>query len=195
MALLPMKFGIFTLALLLSAAGCSLDGNSVEHRVGDHMFLVPKENSLETRIFWLPDDDRDGFAFILDPKSKIAEQISVTVEDSRDICDPRLNLGGVVADACHRLKHGVERTKTADIKLEAGPYAVWWAYRRKADTFDGSVQFAACSGEPANKKRALCFTVENYDDLILTISFKDKDVGSVDSILNNTRILLNKWEK
>jgi hypothetical protein len=68
--------------LTVALIGCS---QSVTQRVGEHTFLVPKNQLMANQLYWVPFKS-NGFSFILNPKSELPEQMLVGLDPVQDAC-------------------------------------------------------------------------------------------------------------
>ena len=182
--------GSLLIASLLSA--CSA---SAERRLEGRVFDVPKANDISNTDapFFLPAlDPGDGFSFYLNPEASLPERNLVGVASKKRMCaraagtEARVNL--TVCATRPLSWHGRPLHKVSD--------GVFWTYDLPAkDGQKSPPSLASCSAMGGGSRPGLCTANLPYGDLVLTIHFRDNQVGSLQALYDQSTASLRRWER
>ena len=180
-------FLIFT-----SLCACSA---SAERRLEGHVFEIPKQNDVSDSDapFFLPAlDVHDGFSFYLNPEAGLPDQILIVVASNKMLCaraagtEARIN--STVCATRPPSWQGRPLRKVSD--------GVFWTYDLPAEAGQKSpTVLASCFAVGGGSRSGLCTASLPYGDLVLTIHFRDNQVGSLQALYDKASASLRKWER
>jgi hypothetical protein len=182
-------------ALLVTASlfgGCSA---SAQRTLEGRVFDVPRANDISDSDapFFLPAlDPSDGFSFYLNPQATLPERNLVGVASKKRMCARAAGTGALVNStvcASDPLSwRGRPLRKVGD--------GVFWTYELPAENGEKSPPaLASCSAMGGGSRPGLCTANLPYDNLVLTIHFRDNQVGSLQALYDQSATSLRTWER
>lgn len=183
---------------MMTSSGCS-DRDSVGITIDDHMFEVPREHLIEERIPWLPQSEKKGLMFLVNPKAPVREQISVLIESTSITCNPKTPpVYDQLASACESANQQADdlqqpQASPLEKELRKGD-PTQWVYRLADKRGKGRGDIVAtCSA--MGDGNGLCHSLSSYADLVYTIGLRESEIERLPAIRRRIRELLSSWEK
>lgn len=182
-------------ALLLAAGVLSACSASAQRRLYGRVFDVPKANDIadsDGSFFLSTLDPNDGFSFYLNPDTSLAERNLVAVSSKKRMCarasgtEARIN-----STVCaNRL------LSWRDKPLRKVSDGVFWTYDLPVDVGQKPPpSLASCFAMAGGSRRGLCTANLPYGDLVLTIHFRDNQIGSLQALYDESAARLRSWER
>jgi hypothetical protein len=188
-----MKWLLTIVSLLITSllGACS---TAAERRLEGRVFHIPKANNISDNDapFFLPAlDPGDGFSFYLNPEASLPERILVAVASKKQMCARAAGTEALVnLTVC-----ATRPLSWRDRPLRKVSDGVFWTYDlplENGQKFPPSL--ASCStmggGQPG-----LCTANLPYGDLVLTVHFRDNQVGSLQVLYDQSLASLGRWER
>lgn len=167
---------------------------SVERRLEGRVFEVPTVNDIsdtDTPFFLPASDAKDGFSFYLNPEAGLPERNLVAVASKKRMCaraagtEARVNLTVCAA--------GPPSWRSRPLRKVSD--GVFWTYDLPAEAGQRAPSLAGCSAMDDGARPGLCTAVMPYGDLVLTIHFRDNQVGSLGAMYDQSTASLRRWER
>ena len=175
------KYHSTTIALVL-LAGCT---DTANYTVGKHVFALTEPYVHVPRFYAFWADKPTSLSFTLNPQAPADAQHVVNVETTTDTCLPsRLAGPSPLASAC-----AAARARSAvgmGGRLTKSGNRSQWSYQA------GGRTVATCYDTP--KGGGLCTAVSNYQDVLISIGFRDKEAGDLPAMEAEARRLLKGWD-
>jgi len=158
-------------------------------QAGSHRFAVPEDYRIpeSDRPFFLAPSDDDGFTFILNPTTALAQQVLVGVDTKANICrraaGTEAYVNSTVCAASPLQWRGRELRRSGD--------AVFWNY---ALVGPEQVVLINCS-QVSGPAKGLCMASLPFGDLVLTVHIDDTEVGRLAADYDAATALLRKWQR
>lgn len=185
----------FVAAILLSVSPIGACSASATRKVEGHVFAIPKLNDIpdsDAPWFLQPLDPGDGFSFYLNPQALLPEQILVGVASKQRMCaraaETQAFVNFTVCAATPPLWRGQPLRKVSD--------GVFWTY--DLPTVAGQkapASLASCSAMGGGSRPGICTANLPFGDLVLTIHFRDDQVGSLPAFYDQAAADLRRWEQ
>ncbi|RYF12819.1 MAG: hypothetical protein EOO77_16840 [Oxalobacteraceae bacterium] len=185
---------LITVPLLIASllGACSA---SAERRLEGRVFDVPKANDISDSDapFFLPTlDPNDGFSFYLNPEASLPDRNLVGVASKSRMCaraaGTEAHVNSTVCATRPLSWRGRPLHKVSD--------GVFWTYDLPMEAGQKSPpSLASCSAMSGGSRPGLCTAVLPYDNLVLTIHFRDNQVGSLQALYDQSTASLHKWER
>lgn len=182
-----------TLSAVISAFtlnGCG-SGGSATFDVDGHVFRVPNDHLEDGAIPWLPTSQSDGLRFIINPKDKPEAQMTVTIESTRNTCNPKTPPSSTqLASACSGKAE--DRASSGGKELEKvynNGDQTQWEYRT-----NGKGEVMASCFLLSDNSGGLCTFINRYDNLVYSLRFRDRDIDDLPMIQEKIVDLLSTWE-
>lgn len=189
--------GILTLA---SIGGCS-GGSFRDVTVDGHVFHVPSNHLVQGKIPWLPASQSDGLKFVLNPEARPEDQTLVTIESTKMTCRPATPPASTqLASACATAAREAgdnQADRDFDVeKVHPNGDPTQWEYRLKSPRASGQgVVVASCYAMSDSRQAGLCTSLNNYKDLVYSVSLRDSDVHGLPVIWDKVHRTLSSWEQ
>lgn len=185
----------FIAAFILSVSPLSACSASATRKVEGHVFAIPKLNDISDSDapFFLPAlDPGDGFSFYLNPEVTLPERNLVGVASRRRMCARAVGtqalINSTVCAATPPLWRGRSLRKVSD--------GVFWTYDMPMMAGQKSpTSLASCSSMVGGSRPGLCTANLPFDNLVLTIHFRDSQVGSLQALYDQAAADLRSWEQ
>lgn len=183
-----LRLGIIAAVL---AAGCDRIAGSVSFFVDGIRFSVPVAH------LTVAGEPASGFSFVLDPLQSPSEQVLVTVEPRAIRCRADKVLASpILSGGCDR---EIPPTPPAGTDLErqfSDPYGVHWNFSIPTSDIGASATiFATCAEIGTQNKRARCYSMGRYRDIVYLVDYPETEVGQVGDIRRSVERLLLMWER
>jgi len=189
-----MKRFLTTVPLLIASllGACSA---AAERRLEGRVFDIPKANDISDSDapFFLPAlDPRDGFSFYLNPEARLPERILVAVASKKQMCARAAGTEALVnLTVC-----ATRPLSWRDRPLSKVSDGVFWTYDLPLESGQKSPpSLASCSATGGGSRPGLCTANLPYGDLVLTVHFRDNQVGSLQVLYDQSLASLGKWER
>lgn len=182
-------------ALLMTASLVGACSASAQRSLEGRVFDVPKENDISGSEvpFFLPAlDPNDGFSFDLNPEAALSERNLVGVASRKRMCARAAGTGALVnSTVCVSRPlswRGRPLRKVSD--------GVFWTYKLPMENGEKSPPVLInCFAMNGGSRTGLCTASLPYDNLVLTIHFRDNQVGSLQALYDQSVASLRKWER
>lgn len=167
---------------------------STSRTLDGRVFDVPKANDIADgdAPFFLPAlDPKDGFSFYLNPTASLPKRNLVAVASKTGMCaraaktEARINS---TVCAARPLSWKGQRLR----KVLNG---VFWTYDLPARAGQKPPSLVGCSAMGGDSEPGLCTAVLPYGDLVLTIHFRDNQIGSLATLYDQSTASLRSWER
>jgi hypothetical protein len=172
---------IALIALLLILSGCGPGTYTVD----GHRFSVPRTNVLSSP---------GGMMFVMNPDASLPAQHIILVETKAIHC-PGANKAALsmLASACAAATSRSLANVPRDLRksFPYPDYRMEWTYSERSRTGVGRM-YAVCS---ALAKRGLCHSLNNYDDIVFSLSFRDEEIADLSALTAEVRRKLRRWEQ
>lgn len=187
------------LAMIMSS-GCSDRNRDAQAiTIDDHVFDVPSDYLIEERIPWLPQSEKKGLLFHMNPEAPVRERISVLIESTSITCSSRMApIYGQLATVCEATEQKTDDIQQAsslplEKELRNGD-PTQWVYRIADKQGDGQGDIVAtCSA--MGDGNGLCYSLSNYADLVYRIGLRESEIERLPAIRERIRELLSSWER
>jgi hypothetical protein len=184
-----------TTASLLIASSLSACSAAAERRLEGRVFDVPHANDISDTDapFFLPAlDPSDGFSFYINPEASLPERNLVGVASKKRMCARAAGTEALVNSTVCATRPPSWRGRPLR-KVSDG---VFWKYDLPAETGrKSSPSLASCSAMGGGSRPGLCTANLPYGDLVLTIHFRDNQVGSLQALYDRANASLQSWER
>src|SRR3546814_15617109 len=159
------------------------------------VFDIPRANDISDndKPFFLPAlDPSDGFSFYLNPSASLPERNLVGVASKKRMCARAAGTEALVNSTVCASRPLSWRGRTLR-KVSDG---VFWTYQLPAEAGQKRPpSLASCSAMGGGSRPGLCTANLPYDNLVLTIPFRDNQVGSLPALYDQSVASLRKWER
>lgn len=181
-------------AFLLIAGLLSACSASAQRTLDGRVFDIPKANDIADgdAPFFLPAlDPSDGFSFYLNPGASLPERNLVGVASKKRMCaraagtEARVNW--TICAARPPSWRNRQLRKVSD--------GVFWTYDLPAEAGQKPPSLADCSAMTGGSRPGLCTAVLPYGDPVLTIHFRDNQIGSLAALYDQSTASLRSWER
>lgn len=183
-----------TPALLLIAGIISACSASANRTLDGHVFDVPKANDIsdsDAPIFLPAPDPNDGFSFYLNPNANLPDLIAVGVDSKKRLCARAAGTGARVNLTVCAVRPPAWRNRPLR-KVSDG---IFWTYDLPASAGQEAPSLAGCFAMSGGSRSGLCTAVLPYGDLVLTINFRDNQIGSLPALYDLSTASLRTWER
>ncbi|WP_093664610.1 hypothetical protein [Sphingomonas gellani] len=185
----------FAAAILLSVSPLGACSAFATRKLEGHVFAIPKLNDIpdsDAPFFLQPLNPDDGFSFYLNPQARLPEQILIGVASRHRMCaraaGTQALINSTVCAATPLLWRGRPLRKVSD--------GVFWSYNLPAAAGQKApASLASCSAISGDPRTGLCTANLPFDDLVLTVHFRDDQVGSLASFFDQAAADLRSWEQ
>lgn len=178
--------------IVSSLTACSA---SAERRLEDHVFHIPKANDISDSDapFFLPAlDPNDGFSFYLNPKASLPERNLVGVASKNRMCARAAGTAAQINSTVCTIRPLSWR----DRSFRRVGDDVFWTYDLPAEIGRKSpAPLASCFAMSGGTRSGLCTASLPYGDLVLTVHFRDSQIGSLHALYDQATASLRKWQR
>lgn len=185
---------IFTSSLLVTSllGACS---TSAERRLEGRVFDIPKANDISDNDvpFFLPAlNPNDGFSFYLNPKATLPQRNLVHVASRQRLCARAAGTEALVnSTVC-----ATRPISWRDRPLRKVSDGAFWIYDLPAEAGQKSPpSLVSCSAMGGGSRPGLCMASLPYDDLVVTVHFRDNQIGSLQALYDQSIARLRTWER
>jgi len=164
-----------------------------------HVFEVPHDYLIEERIPWLPQSDKQGLLFHVNPEAPVREKISVLLESTSITCSSSMtSIYGQLAAVCEATEQktdNIQQTPPSPLEKEFwNGDPTQWVYRIADNQGNGQGDIVAtCSA--MGDGNGLCYSLSNYADLVYRIGLRESEIERLPAIRERIRELLLSWER
>lgn len=182
-------------AILLSVGATTACSTSATRKIEDHVFAVPKPNHIadsDAPFFLPPLDPLDGFSFYLNPQASLPQRILIGVASRQRMCARAAGTQALInATVC-----AATPPAWRDRPLRKVSDGVFWTYDLPMTAGQSApASLASCSAMGGGSRPGLCTANLPLGDLVLTIHFRDNQVGSIGALYDQATANLRKWEQ
>lgn len=180
------------LATASLVSGCSA---SAQRTLEGRVFDIPKANVVldSDAPFFLPAlNPRDGFSFYLNHEATLPDRNLVGVASKKRMCARAAGTEALVnSTVCANRPfswRGRPIRKVTD--------GVFWTYQLPAGKGEMPPSvLASCFAMAGGSRPGLCTAILPYDNLVLTIHFRDNQVGALQALYDQSATSLRRWER
>ncbi len=190
--------GIATASMGLLSMSVYGQDNVREIVVDGHIFHVPEGYIIKGTIPWLPENPNEGFSFVVNPEAALQEQMIVGLEPQKIMCRyADRTVSDILPQACALAEKGEDYQFGKDFMPEKiYPFegiTFQWEYQIK-DPNGQSRTIASCVTR-RNIKGGSCWSINNYNGLMYSVSVRDYDIHSIPKVWKRVNSLLASWEQ
>ncbi len=182
------------LALLLMSSLLGACSVTRQRTLEGRVFDVPKANDItdSDAPFFLPKlDPNDGFSFYLNPGARLPELNLVSVASKRRMCERAAGTEAFInATVC-----AVHPPSWRNRQLKKVSDGIFSTYDLPAEAGKKPPALASCISMGGGSRPDLCTANMLFGNLVLTIHFRENQIGSLASLHDQATDNLLRWER
>jgi len=182
----------FAFLIALSCSSC--DNRQLAVSIDGHTFVVPRDHLIQPHILWLPESQREGLMFILNPSDSPPEQVIVLAQESGQVCGGAAN-SAYLNSMCREPMHAEEtdyRDRLMKEPLQGNDIESFYVDKDHPGTY-----VASCVSSPSKSPELgdMCSSIGEYKNLRYTIRFRESAIENLPELAKNANALLRSWEQ